>query len=374
MRRERPDPDPGRAAAPLEKHAFTADRGDEGIRLDLVLLRRVRGRMAVSRRRLQAAIDDGQVTVNGAPATRTAARVAAGDRIEAVLPAAARRDSPQQQSLPLDVLFEDDHLLAVNKPPGMVVHPSYKHADGTLFNAVLWHLRDGSLRPRLVNRLDKDTSGLVLVSKSREAHARIIAAMRSGGVLKEYLAIVNGVPKPPAGTISMKLRRDPFDVRRVSPWNTWDPPSGGFAAKDSVTRYETLDCTRSPARLSLVRCELVTGRMHQIRVHLAERGWPILGDRVYGAARAPASAPLPARPALPAPSVPPTLPVRQAPGSPRQALHAWRVSLPHPVTAVPLVIVAPIPADMRAVLDTVGLRIPPPTNAPPALRRRARPR
>ncbi len=317
----------------LQQFTFTTDRGDSGVRLDLVLLRYTRGRLTLSRRRLQAAIEAGQVSVNGAPVRKTAVRLAAGDRVEALLPAPRVVAPPQPEEMPLRVLFEDDHLLAIDKPPGIVVHPSYKHAAGTLFNALLWHVGE-ACRPRLLNRLDKDTSGIVLVSKTKAAHAAVIRAMRAGSVKKEYLAIVRGIPRPSAGTIALKLRRDARDLRRV----TVSKSEG----KDSLTRYETLSIS-SASRLALVRCELETGRMHQIRVHLAARGWPIVGDRVYGPPVAtwdPASAGF------------------DPAAFPRHALHAWRLTLPHPTTGAPLVIVAPIPDDLKALMRRRGLALP----------------
>lgn len=246
------------------------------------------------------------------------------------------------EPIPLDVLYEDDHLLAVSKPPGIVSHPCYKHPDGTVFNALVWHLRDTGAHPRLLQRLDKGTSGVMLVSKTMQAHAGVIRAMgnrRAGGLRKQYLAVVHGAPDPASGEIALRLRRDPADSRRVAASET--------EGKESATRYavvassaapEPLDtphaaeCRETPAeyrRASLVLCEPVSGRMHQIRVHLAARGWPIVGDPVYG------------------------------PGGERrldrQALHAWRVSLTHPVTCAPLVVTAPLPADMTRLLDYLGL-------------------
>jgi 23S rRNA pseudouridine1911/1915/1917 synthase len=234
--------------------------------------------------------------------------------------------SHRPQALPLDILYEDDHLLAVNKQPGIVVHPAYKHPDGSVFNALLWHLQETGVHPHLLQRLDRQTSGVMLVSKSAAAHARVIRAMRlppPAGLRKEYLAVVHGVPEPPTGEIRCRLGRDPADTRRVVVSET--------EGKDSTTRYARLSC--SPAGdLSLVHCELVTGRMHQVRVHLASRGWPIVGDDVYAA-----------------------LPPRACHGMTRQALHAWRVSLPHPITNAPLVITAPIPEDMARLLAETGL-------------------
>jgi len=335
---------------PTEVHVFTADRGDRGVRLDLVLLRRLRPRVAISRRRLQAAIEGGEVRVNDRPVMKCAARLAAGDRLEARLPAVRTRRRAGPQPLPLEILYEDEHLLAVNKAPGVVAHPSYKHADDTLFNALLWHVQTRAgdaaqlphvpdlpdpphlpdlpdlphlphpATPRLLTRLDKDTSGLVLVSKSKVAHVALVRDQRAGAIRKEYLALVRGIPKPASGRICQPLARDRADGRRVI-----ETPEG----KASTTRYETVASDRA-SHLSLVRCELVTGRMHQIRVHLASRGWPVLGDRVYGA-RVPPAVAHPGESNVPSPPA-------------GQALHAWRVTLPHPITRVPLVIEAPVPA------------------------------
>jgi 23S rRNA pseudouridine1911/1915/1917 synthase len=320
----------------VDRHAVTADRGDNAVRLDLVLLRHLGGPLALSRRALQRAIENGDVTVNGVVVTRTAARVATADRIDATLPAPVRRVPAQPQDLSLEVLFEDEHLLAVNKPAGIVTHPSYKHADGTLFNALLWHLRATPLRPRLLGRLDKDTSGVVLVSKTRLAHAGVVNAMRAGKVRKEYLAVVHGAPRPSSGEIGLSLHRDPADVRRVTVSDS--------EGKQSLTRYDTLsfgwlrppggnvrDDGSGVTRMALMRCELVTGRMHQIRVHLAARGWPIVGDRTYGAGLAGLA------------------------HTARHALHAWRVSLAHPVTGDHLAIIAPVPADIRELMDAATL-------------------
>jgi 23S rRNA pseudouridine1911/1915/1917 synthase len=222
------------------------------------------------------------------------------------------------------ILFEDDDLLAVDKPAGLVAHPCYKHPDGTLFDALVAHLHGTGVRPRLLQRLDKGTSGVMLVSKSMKAHSLVIRAMGRGELQKEYLAVVHGVPEPESGEISLRLRRDPGDSRRVAASET--------DGKASVTRYRV---AAAPAgRATLVLCEPLTGRMHQIRVHLAARGWPIVGDPVYGPSSA-AGAQLG-----------------------RQALHAWRTSLRHPVTGAPLVVSAPIPSDLQTLLTAAGLSLP----------------
>ncbi|NOT24826.1 MAG: RluA family pseudouridine synthase [Acidobacteria bacterium] len=222
------------------------------------------------------------------------------------------RRRPEAEDVPLSVLYEDEFLLAIDKPAGMVVHPTYKNWSGTLLNGLLWRVRDqGPIVPSIITRLDKQTSGLVLVALSAVIHAQVQRDAAAGLVKKEYLAVVEGAPSPDSGTIALPLARSPEDRRRVVVTDSGQP---------SETRYEVLSTTGDQ---SVVRCELVTGRTHQIRVHLAHNGWPIIGDEVYG---------------TPHPSLN------------RQALHAWRLRLTHPVTRQPLEIEAPIPPDLRQVM------------------------
>ena len=296
-------PDPG------EGFQFIADRGDSRLRLDQVLTRRVTTVTHMSRSLAQRWIESGAVTVDGRPARRSSDRVREHAAIHVSLPPdTVLRSVPGPEPAGLDILYEDDTLIAVNKPAGVVVHPSYKQLSGTLLNAILWHVRQrDDVRPGILTRLDKDTSGVVVIAFADGAHAAMQRDATAGRVQKEYLAIVHGSPRPRAGVIRDPLGRDPDDRRRVV------VTQGGAP---SETRYEV---TRSlPGDLSLVRCELVTGRTHQIRVHLSARGWPILGDRLYGGRTEQVS---------------------------RQALHAWRISLPHPVTRERLVLNAPLPAD-----------------------------
>jgi RluA family pseudouridine synthase len=222
------------------------------------------------------------------------------------------RQRPQPENGPLSIVYEDDWLLVLDKPAGQVVHPTYRNWSGTLLNAVLWHLRDRhGAQPGILTRLDRDTSGLVVVGATAEAHARMQKDGLAGRVRKQYLAVVHGAPAPPDGRIVLPLGRSPDDRRRVV------VTAGGAYAE---TRYETV---AAHGDSTLVRCELVTGRTHQIRVHLADSGWPIVGDRQYGCAS-------------------------DAIG--RQALHAWRVSLPHPITREPLEVESPVPADMQPLV------------------------
>ena len=248
-----------------------------------------------------------------------------------------RRPRPGPEALEVAVVYEDDSLIAIDKPPGMVVHPTYKNWSGTLLNAVLWRVRGRlGIEPSIVTRLDKDTSGLVLVALRPELHAQIQRDGAAGRVRKEYLAIVCGMPDAARGSIALPLARSTEDRRRVVV---------DAAGQHSQTEYEVLSTwseggDQPPGsslhgppfhgRYSLVRCELVTGRTHQIRVHLAARGWPIAGDPCYG---------------------------EPHPALTRQALHAWRVSLPHPVTRELLQLEAPVPRDLRALLQIVDRSI-----------------
>jgi len=288
---------------------FTADRGDSHLRLDRALVRRATTVSRMSRSRAQSWIDEGLVTVDGVRAARASIKVREGATVIVTLPSTAGlREAPRPEALPLDVLYEDDDLLAVNKPAGMVVHPSFRNASGTILNAVLWRYRDRpDVRPGLVSRLDKDTSGVLLVALSPGVHARIQRDGRAGRVVKEYMAVVRGTPHPDQGTIALSLAHDPADRRRIIV-----DPNG----MSSETRYRVMACADGYA---VVACELVTGRTHQIRVHLAARGWPVAGDVVYG---------------------------RLDPGIGRQALHAWRISLPHPASRCQLTVEAPVPRDM----------------------------
>jgi 23S rRNA pseudouridine1911/1915/1917 synthase len=300
------------------------DRGDIGTRIDRVLLRHLRDVPGISRNRIQRLVTTGAVLVNGGPAPRAAWRVAAGDDVRVDLPEARPRQIPKPERVALDILYEDDDLIVVNKPAGMVAHPAFRNASGTLINALLYHARSWPppARPSLVLRLDKDTSGLVLVAKRATVHAALQEAMRANRVEKEYLAVVAGRPTPARGTIDLALDRDPWDERRVIVRDRGGVPS--------VTRFERLRSmgTGSDA-LSLLRCRLVTGRTHQIRVHLSSKGWPIVGDAVYGGVRrASGSAPL----------------------LERQALHSWRVAFAHPSTDEWTAVTAPLPADMERLL------------------------
>ena len=304
-------------------HLLTADRGDAGERLDLVLRRHLTGLFGATRSRVQRWIAEGRVTVNGRPATRAAARVATGDAIALASDDLQMRGRPQPEAMPLSVLHEDETLLIVNKPAGLVVHPAYRHTSGTLLNGVLWHARHwpAPARPSIVGRLDRLTSGLVLIAKSRAVHAALQRTLASANSLKIYLAIVHGRVSPTRGDIDLALARAEHDRRRV----TVSRERGA----QSLTRYVRLS---HAGGLSLLQCQLLTGRLHQIRVHLRARGWPIVGDPVYGLSHTTIT-------------------------FDRQALHAWRIAFDHPVTRVRLEVEAPLPVDMRDLMSRTGLAL-----------------
>lgn len=315
-----------------EPRLIRADRGDAGRRLDLVLQRHLSDVATASRTRIQHWIENARVMVNGATVRRASARAAQGDLVSVALPDALPRIVMTSEAMPLDIVYEDDHLIAVNKPAGIVVHPTYGHARGTLMNALLWHAREWphGQRPSLVGRLDKLTSGILVVAKTRRMHAALQRIMTSSRCEKDYLAVVYGRVKVARGRIDLRLARDRHDRRKVVASKT--------AGAASVTTFERLACVMAPdAGLSLLRCRLETGRMHQIRVHLAARGWPIVGDPKYGA---------PLWTKIVEPALASALQT-----FPRQALHAWRVTLLHPFSGLPLRLEASLPSDFESLLS-----------------------
>jgi 23S rRNA pseudouridine1911/1915/1917 synthase len=315
----------------LTLRTLTADRGDAGLRLDLVIRRHLTDVRAATRTRVQAWIEDGQVTVNGRIVSRVSTRTACNDVVTVQFTDSTRgrpAASDARDALAmLDVLYEDEHLLALDKPAGVVVHPTYRHTGGTLMNALLWHARewvDGH-RPSLVGRLDKLTSGILLVAKSAAIHAALQREMTPDQSEKDYLAVVYGRVNTARGAIDLRLAVDGNDRRRMV-----------ASARDGVPSLTRFVRVSRGTELSLLRCRLATGRRHQIRVHLAARGWPIVGDTTYATARA-----------------------NGKPGwtFPRQALHAWRVAFTHPVTGKRVALEAPVPLDMKTLIAEAGLSL-----------------
>jgi len=308
--------------------------------VDLVLRRHLTDLGRATRTRVQAWIEDGRVTINGRTVRRVSTRAALGDAVEVQLPDEEPRAPVLAEEGPLDCLYQDDHILIVNKTAGIVSHPTYRHTAGSLLNVVRWHAATWPepQRPSLVGRLDKDTSGLVVVAKTAESHARLQRVLAASLSEKIYLAVVYGPVLPERGEVNLRLRRAPDDRRRV------------VASADeglvSLTRFERVDARDVGAcPVALVRCHLVTGRMHQVRVHMAARGWPLVGDPKYGEPRWETADAGPRRQALA--------------NFPRQALHAWRVSFVHPFTRARVDVEAPVPEDLRALLGACGLKLQP---------------
>lgn len=284
-----------------------------------------------SRNALARLIEQGRVFVDGAPVAKASHRVSAGQTIDVDVPPPAA-SSVESQDLPIDILYEDADLVVLNKPPGLVVHPSAGHADQTLVNALLFHVRDlsgvgGELRPGIVHRLDKDTSGVMIVAKNDEAHRKLTAQWGSATVRKEYLAIVYGTPSKDSGTIDAPIGRDPRERKRMAVLK------GGRSA---ITEYTVVERFRG---VSLVRCVLRTGRTHQIRVHLKHLGHPIVGDLLYSG---------PQWRGLPDKKLQKALA-----GMKRQALHAEKLTFAHPRSGEVLVFSADVPLDFETLLEAL---------------------
>lgn len=244
---------------------------DAGARLDAFLA----GKMEKTRSSVQKLIEEEDVRLNGAPAAKNA-RLREGDRVEAAEPPPEVLDV-KPQNIPLDIVYEDQDLLVVNKPKGMVVHPAAGNPDGTLVNALLFHCGDslsginGVIRPGIVHRIDKDTSGLLIVAKNDRAHQSLAEQIAVHSFTRIYNAVVYGIVKEEEGTVSAPIGRHPTDRKRMAVLS-----SGG---REAVTHYRVLE--RFPG-FTLVECRLETGRTHQIRVHMAHIGHPVAGDPVYG--------------------------------------------------------------------------------------------
>ena len=315
---------------------FQVGAPSAGTRLDLFL---VSACSDLSRSRIQKLIEEGAVRLAGAPAKRSHV-VRAGDAVEVEV-AEPRPTALEPEAIPLSILYEDEHLLAIDKPAGLVMHPAPGHASGTLVNALLHHVRDlkgvgGELRPGIVHRLDRDTSGVLLVAKTDLAHASLSRQMKKRAMRKEYLALAAGVPKVRKGEIALPIGRDPRDRKRMKAFRPIAEPAA--SAREARTLYE-IESEWFALGLTLLRCRLVTGRTHQIRVHLAAAGLPVVGDPVYGRPRYDRVKDFALK--------------KKLMEFPRQALHAERIAFRHPSTNEPLEIVAPLPDDMRQLIEAV---------------------
>jgi 23S rRNA pseudouridine1911/1915/1917 synthase len=331
----------GGSDATERRFSVTAGAGDSGRRLDQVLAAAL---PELSRSRLKALILEGRVTAagagGGAVIDEPSRRVKPGERFEVAVPPALPAE-PRAQPMPLEILFEDAHLIVVVKPAGLTVHPAPGNPDRTLVNALIAHCGaslsgiGGVARPGIVHRLDKDTSGVMVAAKTDLAHAALARQFARHTIERLYLALVWGVPRPAAGRIEGAIGRSWRDRKKMA--------VVGRGGKAAATRYRVLRRFGPAAKpiASLVECRLETGRTHQIRVHLAHAGHPLLCDPMYGRARHRSAAELP-------PEV-----RRVIEAVRRQALHAAVLGFDHPADGRKLRFEAPVPADFASLLNNL---------------------
>lgn len=283
----------------------------------------------LSRNRIQKLIDWEYVHINDQLCTNKKEPVQVGDRIQVTIPV-ARPLELTPENIALDILYEDEHLVIINKPAGLVVHPAPGNMSGTLVNAVLAHCGEqllgigGVQRPGIVHRLDKDTTGAIVVAKTDLAHSNLQAQMKAKTARREYLAVVYGAPKADRGTIDAALGRHPVDRKK----NAVVPEDRG--GRHAVTHWQVEE---RMGNFSLLRFRLETGRTHQIRVHSAHIGMPVVGDPTYGSGK------------------------NVGVNLPGQALHAERLELRHPATGEPVVAIAPLPSHFETLLRVLRNRV-----------------
>ena len=291
----------------------------EGERMDTFLARAVPG---LTRSAAQKLLERGAVTLDGKP-VRKNGRTVPGQELEVCLPDPEPVDV-RPQNIPLDVIYEDDDLIVINKPVGMVVHPAPGHPDGTLVNALLYHCGNslsginGELRPGIVHRIDRDTSGLLVAAKNDRAHLALAAQLADHSLARVYEGVAVGALREDAGTVDAPIGRHPVDRKKMAV----DPRNG----RPAVTHWSVLG--RYPG-YTHVECRLETGRTHQIRVHMAYLGHPLLGDTVYGSKK-------------------------PWPGLAGQCLHAGKLRFIHPSTGLPLELTCPRPDWFERVLRQIG--------------------
>ncbi len=298
---------------------------ETSVRIDLYLSQHLPD---LSRSRIQQLIEQGQVRVNGKVCTSKKVTPQSGDRISLEIPAAQPLDL-QPEDIPLDILYEDDIMLIINKPAGLVVHPAPGHSEGTLVNALLAHCPSlpgigGVQRPGIVHRLDKDTTGAIAIAKTDQAHQHLQAQLKAKTARRQYLGVVYGAPTVGSGTIDLPISRHLVDRKKMA---VLPVDKGGRSA---VTHWQVKERL---GNYSLMLFQLETGRTHQIRVHSTYMGHPIVGDRVYGSGH----------------SIGVNLP--------GQALHAWRLTLQHPLTGDWLEVTAPPPPAFTTLLEVLRRRM-----------------
>lgn len=320
----------------FEHFRFEADKGQQLLRVDKFLVQRME---KSSRNRIQQAADAGCILVNGKP-VKSSYKVKPLDVVSIVMDRPRYEHEVVAEDIPLDIVYEDDHVLVVNKPAGLVVHPGHGNYTGTLVNALAWHFKDNpdydvdDPRMGLVHRIDKDTSGLLVVAKTPDAKTNLGKQFFNKTTRREYVAVVWGRPEPPQGTITGNIGRNPKDRLQM----TVLPPEN-LEGKHAVTHYDTI---KRLGYVTVVKCVLETGRTHQIRVHMKHIGHPLLNDARYGGDQILRGE----RTASYKKFVANCFEI-----CPRQALHARTLGFKHPHTGIEMDFEAPIPPDMSAMID-----------------------
>jgi 23S rRNA pseudouridine1911/1915/1917 synthase len=301
----------------LTRQEFSVSASDGGERLDQYLA----GVAGLSRNQIQRLIAEGSVKVNGEAVAKNH-RLHGGEKVELNIPEPVAAE-PSPENIPIDILYEDEFLAVLSKPAGLVVHPAPGHADGTLVNALLYSMEDlpgvgGVTRPGIIHRLDRDTSGLMVIAKNDEAVARLQKMVKERELKRIYLALVHGVPKTRYGTIDAPIGRDPKNRKKMA--------VRAEGSRPAMTHFEILKQYKQASELQV---ELVTGRTHQIRVHMAYIGHPVVGDPEYGVQGS----------------------LERELGLQRQFLHAFRISFTHPLSGLEMTFEDGLPADLEEALE-----------------------
>lgn len=306
-------------------HTFTVTPSEAKTRLDIFLLQRLPD---LTRSRIKNLIEDGLVSLNDMPA-KAGVKVKGGDEISITIPE-PQPVKAEPEKIPLDIIYEDKDIIVINKPPGLAVHPGAGRAKGTLVNALLYHCRDlsgigGELRPGIVHRIDKDTSGVLVVAKNDKSHQFLAKQFKEHSIKRRYLAIVSGYVKKDEGTVDLPIGRHISERKKMSVRTR--------KGRRAVTHYRVLK--RFPFH-TLLEVILETGRTHQIRVHLSAIHHPVIGDPVYGKGNIPSGLSQKA--------------IALIKNLKRQALHAETLGIIHPETKEYLEFTVPLPSDMEAVI------------------------
>lgn len=319
----------------MKEYRYTVSREISTERLDIF----ISSKSGMTRSRAKKLIQSGAVTVNSDPETKTSRKLRGGDEVELIIPDEAE-GVLIPEDIPLDIIWEDEHIVVVNKPPSMVVYPAAGNRSGTLMNALVSRCNitataGAPLRPGIVHRLDKETSGAIVIAKNDSSYHELVRQFKEREIEKHYLALISGSLKEDAGEINRAIGRSLSDRKKMS--------TRTRKGKEALTRYEMIEAF-GPA--SLVKVRIITGRTHQIRVHFASIGHPVLGDRTYGKKT---SLRIGSR----------TVPFR------RQMLHAHTIKLKHPATGEIREFTAPMPEDMKEALKALKMQGHPPVDAQP---------